>query len=201
MTHVRVMIVEDEQIVAAALEMALRQVGYDVVTSVPTGEEAVSEAAERKPDVILMDISLAGEMDGVEAARSIHDCCGVPVIYLTAYSDPTTLRRAGETEPYGYLLKPLDERALRPTIEMALTKHRLEREREELIRRLQAAMKEIEHLRGILPICGWCRKIRDDDGYWKQLEEYLGRHLDTRVSHGLCPECERRLREEEHLDG
>ncbi|RME51392.1 MAG: response regulator [Caldilineae bacterium] len=127
MTTPNILIVEDASIVALDLKNRLTKLGYAVCDTVATGEEAVQVARETKPKLVLMDIKLKGKMDGVEAAAQIQEELDVPVIYLTAYADSTTLERAKITEPFGYLVKPFEEKELTATIEMALYKHRMER--------------------------------------------------------------------------
>ena len=122
MTKARVLVVEDEGVVALALQKCLTHLGHEVVGAVATGEDAIRKARELEPDVILMDIRLRGRMDGIDAASKISKGMGLPVIYLTAYSDDKTLERARGTEPFGYLLKPWDENAVRSAIEMTLYK-------------------------------------------------------------------------------
>ncbi len=128
MANPSILIVEDERIVARDLEGILDGLGYRVVGSVASGEQAVETATAERPDLVLMDIVLEGEMSGVDATRAIRERIDIPIIYLTAYSDDATLQRAKATEPFGYLLKPFDERELHTSIEMALYKHRMERE-------------------------------------------------------------------------
>lgn len=115
-----VLVVEDEAIVAADLSHKLEEAGFRVLGVEDTGEGAVSAAAELQPDVVIMDVYLKGEMDGIEAAEMIQGEHGIPVIYLTAYSDDSTLARILETEPYGYLLKPFSTEQLRAEIEVVL---------------------------------------------------------------------------------
>ena len=119
-----ILIVEDESIVAADLAGKLRRLGYEVAGTAAGGEEAVALVCRLSPQLVLMDISLQGPMDGVEAADAIRRQCNVPVIYLTAHSDPATLARAKLTGPLGYILKPFDERDLAAQIELALTNTR-----------------------------------------------------------------------------
>ena len=123
-----IFIVEDEAIVASDLRETLRSLGYDVPGIAKSGELALEKVKELHPDLVLMDIHLAGKMDGVETAGTIHTLYDIPVIYLTAYADKALLERAKITEPYGYVIKPYDERELHSIIEMALYKHRVERE-------------------------------------------------------------------------
>jgi TMAO reductase system sensor TorS len=121
------MVVEDEGLVALSLQRKLQSFGYEVPVVVASGEEAVQQAVASRPDLILMDIRLAGPLDGVDAAVQIHAQLDVPIIYLSAYSDSATLERAKATEPFGYLVKPFEERELRTTIETTLYRHQLER--------------------------------------------------------------------------
>lgn len=127
MTPPRVLIVEDERIIAKGIEKRLMGMGYAVAGLACSGIEAIRMVAEVSPDVILMDISLGGGMDGVEAARVIRKVLDVPVIYLTAYSDPDTLQRAKLTEPHGYVIKPYEDVDLKTAIEIGLYKHKLDR--------------------------------------------------------------------------
>jgi PAS domain S-box-containing protein len=116
----RILVVEDERLVALALEKCLTQLGHEVVALETVGWNAVKQAEALQPDLVLMDIRLKGEMDGIEAAIRIHNTMNIPILYLTAYSDDSTLERAREAHPYGYILKPFEERALKSAIEVAL---------------------------------------------------------------------------------
>lgn len=122
----RIMIVEDLNITALDLKNRLRKMGYEVCALAGEGEEAIEKAQQVRPDLILMDIRLKGEIDGVQAAEKIREKLDIPVIYLTAHADETTLQRAMVTQPYGYVLKPFEEKELRITIEMAMHRHREE---------------------------------------------------------------------------
>lgn len=185
----RVLVVEDEAIVAADIQDRLRALGYEIVGSADTGAGAIELATALKPDLILMDIMLKGSMTGTEAARRIRDELQLPVIYLTANSNDETFRRARDTEPFGFILKPFDEAALKANIEIALYKHRMDREREALIQQLQTALAEVKTLRGLLPICCGCKKIRDGQDQWNRIETYLMKHADVSFTHSYCPEC------------
>jgi CheY-like chemotaxis protein len=136
MSRTKILVVEDEVVVAMEIRKRLASLGYDVTAAASTGEEALSRAAETKPDLVLMDILLKGEMDGLQAGQKIRSDFAIPVIYLTAHSDEATVQRAKLTEPYGYLVKPFDERALWTTIEVALHKHKMEMERRQLLSNL-----------------------------------------------------------------
>jgi CheY-like chemotaxis protein len=119
----RILIVEDEAILAEDLGLSLENLGYLVRGKVSTGEEAVKLAEKLKPDLILMDIKLQGDIDGIEAADQISKRLDVPVVFLTGYSESDVLERAKKTEPYGYIGKPISVSELRNTIETALYKH------------------------------------------------------------------------------
>ncbi len=141
MNQPQILIVEDEAIVAMDLRLHLQDLGYAVSGLASTGEEAVAMAERTRPSLVLMDISLGAGMDGIEAAHHMQGM-GLPVVYLTAFADETTLTRAKQSGPYGYLLKPFDERTLHSTIEMALYRHRMEQELKASESRMRAI---IEH--------------------------------------------------------
>lgn len=122
-SRARLMVVEDEAIVAFNLEQQLTRLGYDVTAVAASGADALRLAHETRPDLILMDIRIEGDIDGIETAQRINASCPTPVVYLTAYSEDSTLDRARATEPYGYLLKPFSEREVHATIQMALQRH------------------------------------------------------------------------------
>jgi diguanylate cyclase (GGDEF)-like protein/PAS domain S-box-containing protein len=127
MDKIRILIVEDEGLIARDIENMVKNAGYEVCGVIASGKEAVEQADKTQPDLILMDIILRGEMDGVEAAEKIRERYNIPVIYLTAHTDENTLQRAKLTEPLGYTLKPVEQKELLTVIEMALYKHQMER--------------------------------------------------------------------------
>ncbi|MBD1848703.1 ATP-binding protein [Leptolyngbya sp. FACHB-711] len=120
MANERILVVEDERVVARDIEKRLKKLGYSVPASVASGEEAVEKVAELRPELVLMDVRLKGQMDGIEAAEQIRADFDTPVIYLTAYADEATLQRAKVTDPFGYIVKPFDERDLHVAVEVAL---------------------------------------------------------------------------------
>jgi PAS domain S-box-containing protein len=144
MTDFRVFIVEDEVIVAEDIIETLKSLGYHVAGTAKSGEQAIKKIAESKPDLVLMDIHIAGKVDGIQTAGEIHKTCDVPVIYLTAYADKALLDRAKLTEPYGYLVKPYDERELQSVIEMARYKYGVDRKLKESEERLKKLNDELE---------------------------------------------------------
>jgi len=125
MGPVQVLVVEDEAVVAIDIQSKLEDLGYSVIALIRSGEEAVQAACEMRPDLILMDIKLQGDMDGISAAACIQDRNPTPLVFMTAQGDKDTLHRAKMTEPLGYIIKPFDEQDLRAAIEVALNKHHM----------------------------------------------------------------------------
>ncbi|MBI4552732.1 MAG: response regulator [Candidatus Latescibacteria bacterium] len=320
----KILIVEDESITAKYIQHLLERFGYEVPGIAASGEEALRKTEDTQPDLILMDIGLKGKMDGIATAEQIHDRFIVPFVYLTAYSDDQTLQRAKITAPFGYLLKPFQEKELEITIAMALYKYEMERklaeseqwlattlnslgdaviatdtksrikyinpvaegltgwtqaeavgkdltdvfqlvntrtlarlespvspdleepvsgglanqmlmakdgrttpidaratsikndqgqnlgvvlvfqniterkqaeaERAKLIFALQDALGKVKTLSGFLSICSSCKKIRDEKGFWTQIEVYLQQHSDAQFKYEVCPECAKKRR-------
>ena len=126
-----ILIVEDEVIVASDLAIRLTQLGYEVVGTTPNGQEAIALAEKHRPSLVLMDIRLQGEMDGITTAQEIRTRFRLPVVYLTAYAESSTLERAKVTEPSGYILKPFEDRELATIVEIALYRHKIERQLQE----------------------------------------------------------------------
>ena len=125
----KILIVEDEAIVAKDISVCLEKIGYEVLASFSKGEKALSFLKENKPDLVLMDIMLAGNISGIDASAQIKKDYDIPVVFLTAYADEKTISRAKITEPYGYVIKPFKEIDLRTSIEMALYKYKKEKEK------------------------------------------------------------------------
>ncbi|MBP1730359.1 MAG: putative sensor protein [Deltaproteobacteria bacterium] len=140
---IRVLVVEDESVVSKDIQESLKGLGYVVCGTAMAGEEAIKKAESLHPDLVLMDIVLKGEIDGVEAAETIRSRFHVPVIYLTAYSDENTLNRAKVTEPSGYILKPFDERELHTTIEVAMYRHKMAKKLRDSERWFATTLKSI----------------------------------------------------------
>lgn len=324
MNKTKILIVEDEIIVAADLENKLKRNGYEIVGIASQGMVAVEMALRDKPQLILMDIQLKGSMDGIETAEVIQSRYDVPIVYLTAHSDSATLSRAKLSGPLGYILKPFDDRELVIQVELAIYKHqtnkqlhdqrewlrvtlssigeaviatnaegsvtfinpvaesltgwseslakgkslneifhvineitqepltnpmenllntgkisspasrwmllgdkgtkisvrisgapivdkqdhfqgivlvfrdislqrRSEKEKDSLIADLKEAMSRVKKLSGLLPICASCKNIRDDRGYWNQIEAYIRDNSEAEFSHSICPDCAKKL--------
>lgn len=159
MSQVKILIVEDEGIVAKDLESMVKKMGFHVAASFPSGEEALAYLKTKKVHLILMDVMLKGKLNGIATAKTVNHEYGIPVVYLTAYGDEQTVQKAKHTEPFGYLVKPIDETNLRTTIEIALYKNelnqklkkahdelevRVKERTEDLVKTNEALLKEIE---------------------------------------------------------
>lgn len=174
-----IFVVEDEVIIADDIKSYLQKFGYKVPAIATSGEEALKRVRDVRPDLVLMDIVLRGEMDGIETAEKIRSEFDVPVVYLTAFADDQTLERAKITEPFGYIIKPFEERDLYKTIEMALYKHKMERklkESEAKFRRIVETAQE-----GI-----WVLDTEDRTTYVnKRMAEMLGYREDEMIGKKL----------------
>ena len=323
MAETRVLVVEDEYIISRDLMVRLENMGYTPLGPAATGNKAIELTQKEHPDVILMDIALSGDMDGIETADHIRSNFNIPVIYVTAFSDDGVIDRAKPTAPYGYLIKPFIDKELKATIETACYKHGMEEElrqsrlqyralldasgavpwemdaatmdftyvgpqsesilgiepeamgnldkwlgmvhpedsskvkklymeaqgqpegreveyrvtvdggrqvwirdmisrstdpggedsirgymqditqrkeaeieRQRYTDELKEALDRIQTLQGLLPICAWCKKIRDDQGYWQQVEVYIRDRSEADFTHSICPECRKNVEEE-----
>ncbi|MEW6497224.1 MAG: PAS domain S-box protein [Cyanobacteriota bacterium] len=184
MDNITVLVVEDEWVTAQDIKHSLEKLHYAVPATLATGEEAIQKAIELQPDLVLMDIILQGEIDGIEAAEQIYSRCHIPVVFLTAYSDSETLQRANTTQPYGYLLKPFEERELNSTIQIALSRHKATMElRSQLAAIVESSEDAIiaKTLDGI--IASWNAGAQKIFGY--RASEMIGRSIALLMP----PEC------------
>ena len=191
----RILIVEDEGIVSMEIMSDLEGLGYAADTC-GSGEEALECIQRSPPDLVVMDIRLHGRMDGMETAEAIRKVFDIPVIYLSAHTDESTLERAKATGPYSYLMKPFKLNELHLAVDIALCRHKMEKEKERLLRELREALALVKQLSGILSICSYCKKVKDDKGAWKNLETYIAQHSEALFSHGICPGCCEKVRQE-----
>jgi PAS domain S-box-containing protein len=143
MTNPKILVVEDDVIVAKTIAGQLKQLGYTVADTASSGATAIAKAAATQPDLVLMDIVLKGEMDGITAATNITQQYDIPIIYLTAYADEATLQRAKVTQPFGYVVKPFTANDLRIAIEMGLYKHQTERQLQENRDQLETLLRSM----------------------------------------------------------
>ncbi|MBF0319237.1 MAG: response regulator [Nitrospirae bacterium] len=144
MSKAKILVVEDEWIIATNLQSTLEDLGYEVTSVVLSGEEAIKHAEQERPGLVLMDITLHGEMDGIEAADSIKALYDIPVVYLTSNVDEATFERAIDTDSFGYLVKPFEKMELKYSIELAIYKHKMEKVLKEKTRQLEELNKNLE---------------------------------------------------------
>lgn len=203
MSKTNVLVVEDENIVSKDIQHSLKKLGYNVVGAAATGEKALAIAHETKPDVVLMDIMLKGDMNGIETAGKIKAELKIPVIYLTAYADEATLAKAKVTEPYGYIIKPFKEIDLHTSIEMALYKHGKESEVKKE-RDLLYSLVENKDTRNFIFVKSNSRlvKLKTEDIYFiEALKDYVVINtLNSRYTiHSTMKDIERKLPADEFI--
>jgi len=175
---------------------------FDVITA-SDGVECLQRAKDDRPDVILLDVQMP-EMDGYEVFQKLQEheaTCAIPVIFITGrYRDPDRVVRGLVLGAFDYITKPIDDDELLARVATAVRIRKAEEqlrettlEQERTVHELQQALAHVETLRGLISICSNCNKIRDDDGYWHRLENYLTEHTEATFSHGLCKDCAKEL--------
>jgi AmiR/NasT family two-component response regulator len=196
---VRVLIVEDDFLVGQMIQGLLEEIGYSVAGKALDSHQAVEMTQRLKPDVILMDIGIS-DLDGIQTTRQIQAYHPTPVVVLTAYETPKLVEQATSAGIGAYLIKPPRARDVERAIIVAMARFndmlKLRSLNEELKahnQKLQEALDQVKTLRGLLPICAACKKIRDDQGYWHKVEDYVEGHSEVEFTHGLCPDCSRKL--------
>ncbi|MEX5215345.1 MAG: response regulator [Nitrospiraceae bacterium] len=204
-----ILIVDDSPDQRTLLETILRQAGHAHVRLAGSAREAYQELGMDRdnqvgpaPDLILLDIMMPG-ISGVEACRTIKACSSlneIPIIMVTAKTDTSYLQEAFAAGAIDFLTKPVNTIELTARVASALTLKRemdrrraRERDLAERNQQLERALAEVKVLRGLIPICAGCKKIRNDHGYWQQIEEYIQDHSEAAFSHGLCLPCAKRL--------
>jgi AmiR/NasT family two-component response regulator len=184
----RIVIAEDETLVIEMIAGLVDELGHTVVGTARSGIQAIEVTRDLHPDVVLMDIKMP-DMDGIEAAQRIAESCPVPVVVLTAFETPEMVARASAAGVGAYLTKPPRAREVDRAISIAVARFEdlmaLRRTNAEL----EQALVTVKRLRGVLPICAGCKRIRDDQGDWQHVERYIRDHAEVDFTHGLCPEC------------
>jgi len=190
--NIRVLIAEDDYLVSETIRGMLEEEGYTVVGEAADGREAIEMTQAIQPDVVLMDLRMP-DVDGIQAAQYLQEHCPTPVVALTAYETREMLEKASAAGAGAYLVKPPSTREMERAITIAMARFEDLMALRRLNAELRKALDEIKVLRGILPICMSCKKIRDDEGYWQDVAVYIRDHSEAEFSHGLCPDCAKKL--------
>jgi len=190
----RILVVDDEEMLLLYLSKRLKKHNYDVVTCL-SGEEALEKVKAFDFDVVILDVILPG-IDGYEVCRRLKSdkkTSGIMVLILSVRKTVEERLKGYEVEADDYITKPYDPEELLAKIRILLRLKNALDERDRFIHKLQEALSKVKTLSGLLPICSSCKKIRDDRGYWKQIEDYIREHSPANFSHSICPECAKRL--------
>lgn len=188
---ISILLVEDDETIRLATARLLRSAGYPVIEA-GNGAECLRVVTADRPDLVLLDVNLP-DIIGYEVCRRIKadaDLRQSLVVLLSGSMTTSDNQSEGlEMGADGYMIRPIANRELLARIQAFARIIRVERERDLLIDKLRTALAEIKKLSGFLPICAHCKKIRNDEGYWQQIEEYIHEHSEAHFSHGICPEC------------
>ncbi len=190
--NIRVLIAEDDPMVGEMIQGMLDDMGYTIAGRALDGQQAIHMVSTGRPDVVLMDLEMP-LLNGIEATRHIIRHTPVPVVVLTAYESADLVNQASDAGAGAYLVKPPDDHEIDRAITIAITRFKDLMELRRLNAELQAALDHVKQLSGLLPICANCKKIRDDAGYWQEVEVYFRDHAEVEFSHSLCPDCIQRL--------
>ncbi|NNG01851.1 MAG: response regulator [Desulfobacteraceae bacterium] len=185
-----IMLVDDTPANLKVLFEYLESKGFKVLVAT-SGETALEGIAQLPPDLILLDVKMSG-IDGFETCRRLKvdiATAGIPVIFMTVQDETVDVVRGFTLGAVDYITKPIQVERVLARIKTHLKIHRLQIDLENQNKKLQAALNDVKTLSDLLPICSICKKIRDDEGYWNQVEEYISRHADIEFSHSLCPTC------------
>jgi len=185
-----ILVIDDTPNNLSVINQYLEDNGFEVMIA-RDGEDGIIKAARGLPDLILLDIMMPG-MDGFNTCIRLKKDAqtkDIPVLFMTALDGVEDKLKGFEAGGVDYIVKPFNEREAIARIKTHLKIRKLQQDLEEKNRQLQQAMTEIKKLEGIIPICSICKKIRDDKGYWSQLEAYFEEHSEAKFSHSLCQEC------------
>jgi sigma-B regulation protein RsbU (phosphoserine phosphatase) len=190
----RILVAEDQAVARFVLEDTLRSWDYDVVAVADGASAWTALQADDAPKLALLDWEMPG-LDGPDICQRVREAATDQppyLILLTAREKTEDLVAGLRSGANDYLTKPFQEAELAARLSVAVRTLELQRTLADRVRELEDALAQIKVLRGILPICAWCKKVRNDENYWERLEGYLGQHTDLRFTHGMCPECSER---------
>jgi DNA-binding NtrC family response regulator len=197
MDNTAILIIDDDPNQRKTLAGILRLKGYEIACAA-NGMEGLALMQDNPANLAIIDIGLP-DISGIEVLRRIKSRHpGTAVIILTGNATLNSAIEAANMGAFSYVLKPYDIEQLLLNIRRAMEKQRAEEERERLILELQDALAKVKRLEGIIPICAYCKKIRDDKKSWQQLERYITDHSEAHFSHGICPECLIKVKEDIH---
>lgn len=189
-----ILVIDDMPNNLRILDLLLTDAGYQT-RLIPSGQLALTSIKNEIPDLILLDIRMPG-MDGFEVCNKIKEipgCESVPIIFISALSETEDKVKAFKSGGVDYIIKPFQTEEVLARVRTHLKIHKLQNSLELKNHDLETAIEKIKTLSGLLPICSNCKKIRDDSGYWEQIESYIGTHSEAEFSHSICPECIREL--------
>jgi PleD family two-component response regulator len=192
-----ILIVDDTPANIRIVVDTLDKKGLRVVIA-QSGEQALQIVKRIRPDIILMDVVMP-EIDGFETCRRLklnEATRAIPVIFMTALDDTEYVMKGFDAGGVDYIVKPVRIKEVLARVTTHLRLRNMQKQLETQNAQLHEALDNIKTLKGLLPICANCKKIRDDQGYWKQIEAYIEDHSDALFTHGLCPECVKRLIDE-----
>ncbi|MFO0864754.1 MAG: response regulator [Gemmataceae bacterium] len=187
----RILIAEDDRMSRRVLEVTLQQWGHEVVTATNGSEAWELLEREDAPPMAILDWMMP-EMDGVEVCRRVRSLSGRESLYillLTARGVKEDIVKGLESGANDYLVKPFDRLELKARLQVGAQMCELHRKLAERVRQLEMALASVKELEGLLPICSYCKKIRDEANYWQQVEAYVQSHSNAKFSHGICPDC------------
>jgi two-component system, response regulator PdtaR len=186
--RIRLIIAEDDYLVCEEIKRILRDSAYEVVGEAGNGLEAINLVAQLRPDAVLMDIMMP-KMDGLTATQHITEQNPTPIVIMTAYETADLVVAASKAGAAAFLTKPPVLEEIERAVTIALARHADLVELRRINLELQTALNEIKTLRGILPLCSFCKKIRTPDDQWEEVDVYINKHTEADVSHGICPDC------------
>jgi len=201
----KVLVVDDSPDILLLSTSILRRAGYEVLEAT-TGKECLDAVQTNHPDLVVLDVMLP-DMTGMDVCRQMkNDKRSEDIFVILASGIQIASERQAEGLDIGadgYIVRPISNKEFLARVQAGERIKRAEdalrekeREQEELVSQLKEALAEIKTLKGFIPICALCKKIRDDEGYWDQLEVYISKHTDAKFTHGLCPECVEKYRAE-----
>jgi len=188
--NMSILVVDDIQINVDLLVLLLQKEHYNVRVA-ESGKEALQKIADNPPDLVLLDIMMP-EMDGYETCLHIKSNSlskHIPVIFITALSETKNKIKGFEVGGVDFITKPFDVQEVLARVKAQLTIQHLNKTLAAQNRELEKALEEVKSLRGIVPICSKCKKIRDDDGFWQRVEQYVSERTGAQFSHSYCPNC------------